>query len=417
MLKKCHETASAVEVYIQDRFFDPCGLMYSAIDSQRDAPFERDFITPVKVPRRACAEPWAYWTYEDSVMSMGLYLDALMLKHEVTRDTSCLDRAATVWDAIHKVYSCSQVHGIGCFLRPYAGFVGMARFMEPLGTDQASPLFSGLYRYLPHAARAATDIRRVMIRTLEWYERQGFQYFYYKSLIHRYEPGDPLAHHANSYYLPAIAWAARETLEDKERWQRHLQERLDYFRTGGYVFYQLGCGQPAFCWGSDLPILRELIGSKFDETFTADLLGEGHRALLKNMSGWEENGTVRRICPESSAENFEPHVDPGFDSRKGIGFAYSATRHHGRARPRHEIDFLISLAAVGYEPERTATQAAELLALRRDVPRDFTAFLADDYHRLPETVHLYARSVGPIMVGWWRNYWLLRWLASNDDPE
>jgi hypothetical protein len=416
MLESCHETAHAVDAYIQDHFFDPFGLMYSAIDSQRDAPFERDFITPIKVPRRAAAEPWAYWTYEDSVMSMGLYLDALVLKHKVTGDASCLERAAAVWGTIHKIYSCSQVHGIGCFLRPYAGFEGMARFMEPLGTDQASPLFSGLYRYLPYAGGAASDIRRLMLRTLEWYERQGFQYFYYKSFIHRYEPGDPLAHHANSYYLPAIAWAAKESPED-DRWVRHLEERLDHFRTGGYVLCRPGGGPLAFCWGSDLPILRDLLGSKFNETFTSGLLNEAHRVLLQDMSGWEENGTVRRICPESAEPGFEPHVDPSFDAKKDFGFAYFATRHHGRARPRHEIDFLIALAAVGYDRERTAAKAAELLALRRDVPRDFTAFLADDYHCLPETVHLYARSVGPIMVEWWRNYWLLRWLASNEDSE
>ena len=32
--------------------------------------------------------------------------------------------------------------------------------------------------------------------------------------------------------------------------------------------------------------------------------------------------------------------------------------------------------------------------------------LAEDYDRLPETVHLYARSVGVNLVEWWRNYWL-----------
>ena len=48
------------------------------------------------------------------------------------------------------------------------------------------------------------------------------------------------------------------------------------------------------------------------------------------------------------------------------------------------------------------------MSCRRRVPQDFTSFLSEDYGDLPETVHLYARSVGVGMVQWLRNYWLLR---------
>jgi hypothetical protein len=33
------------------------------------------------------------------------------------------------------------------------------------------------------------------------------------------------------------------------------------------------------------------------------------------------------------------------------------------------------------------------------------------------TVHLYARSVGVIMVGWWRDYWLLRCLTADHEAR
>ncbi|MCK5118919.1 MAG: hypothetical protein KAQ78_05020, partial [Candidatus Latescibacteria bacterium] len=246
ILHACLDTAAAVEEYVERHLFDPHGIMYSGIDSHTDAPFDRDFITPQKVPRRAAFDPWSFWTYEDSVMSMGSYLDGLVLKYEVTGDSECLSRAERIWKVISEIYSCSQVHGIGSFLRPYGGFEQMHRFIEPLGTDQASPLFSGLYRYLAHAdARDATDIRRVMLKTLEWYEQQNFQYFYYKSFIHRYTPGDPLANHPNSYYLPAIAWAA-DTFPNDEQWRRHLDERLGYFVSGQYPVYPRGSHQPTF---------------------------------------------------------------------------------------------------------------------------------------------------------------------------
>ena len=77
-------------------------------------------------------------------------------------------------------------------------------------------------------------------------------------------------------------------------------------------------------------------------------------------------------------------------------------------RPRHEIHFLIALAALGYRRQETMAQALELTSHCRRVPEDFTEFLCDDYDKLPETVHLYARSVGTLLVQWWRNYWFLR---------
>lgn len=66
-------TAATVEAYIEANLFDPVGLMYSGIDSHTNRPFERDFITLRKVPRRAAFDPWSYWTYEDSVMSIPKY--------------------------------------------------------------------------------------------------------------------------------------------------------------------------------------------------------------------------------------------------------------------------------------------------------------------------------------------------------
>lgn len=412
-------TAETVEAYIATNLFDPVGLMYSGIDSHTGKPFGRDFITPRKVPQRAAFDPWSYWTYEDSVMSMGLYLDGLILQYEVTRDPACLERAQRLWTVIERVYSASQVYGIGSFLRPYGGFLTMGQFMEPLGTDQASPLFSGLYRYLPHAGNAATDIRRMMLQTLEWYERQGFQYYYYKSFIHRSGAGEPNADHANSYYLPALAWAARERHED-ERWERHLAERLGHFQTGGYSLWLGESGQPAFCWGSDMIILKEILGPRFDEVFTPALLDGAYTELNKTLAGYEQPGFFRRFCPESADPGFQPSVDPNFDPEdvaRHLGFACCATRHHGRRRPRHETHVLLALAAIGYRPDATLPAAAQLLSLRSQAPFDFTDMMAEDYDKLPDTVHIYARSVGVTMVGWWRDYWLLRSLTANDEQE
>ncbi|MCK5734515.1 MAG: hypothetical protein KAI38_10030, partial [Candidatus Latescibacteria bacterium] len=209
-----------------------------------------------------------------------------------------------------------------------------------------------------------------------------------------------------------IAWAA-DTFPNDEQWRRHLDERLGYFVSGQYPVYPRGSHQPTFCWGSDFAILKRILGPRFDPVFTGERLDEAFEAVTEVLATYVEPGVLKRVCPESADPDFRPVVDPGFDPRKGLGFAYSHTRHHGRFRPKNEINFLIALAAVGYRKRETAQWAAELLSLRTAVPRDFTRFLADDYDLLPETVHLYARSVGIIMVVWWRNYWFLRQLLQN----
>ncbi len=407
-------TADAVERYIQTHLFDPVGLMVSGIDSHTNQPFARDFITPRKVPRRAAFDPWSYWTYEDSVMSMGLYLDGLMLQFEVTKDDACLQRAHRIWTMIERVYSASQVYGLGSFLRPYGGFLTMRQFMEPLGTDQAGPLFFGLYRYLAHLdGDHADDVRRVMLNTLKWYEQQGFKYFYYKAFVHGWMRSTC---HSNSYYLPAIAWAA--TVEpDDPRWRRYLDIRLDLYRDGAAKI-QPPKVHPSFCWGSDLGILRDILGPRFDEVFTPALLDEAYAALNDILTDYEQPGFFKRICPESADPDFKPSIgtpDPANDPewKTLLAMDYYYTRHHGRQRPGATI--LLALASVGHQPEATLARAADIMGLRSRVPHDFTDWVSDDYDKLPETVHLYARSVGVSMVVWWRDYWLLRSLTAGHE--
>ena len=408
------QTADAVREYIDANLFDSVGLMMSGIDSHTDKAFDPSFLTPRKVPRRAAHDPWSYWTYEDSVMSMGLYLDALVLQYEVTGEATHLQRARRMWTMIERVYAASQVYGPGSFLRPYGGFLNMGKFMEPLGTDQAGPAFFGMYRYLQHVeGDEADNVRRVMLETLRWYERQGFRYFYYKAFVHG---GMRSKCHSNSYYLPAIAWAA--TVEpDDPRWRGYLDIRLGLYERGEAKVQPDG-GHPSFPWGSDLGILREVLGERFDAVFTHERLNEAREAVEKNLANYEQPAMAKRLCPESAEPGFRPHVrepDPATDPewRTLLAFDYMYTRHQGRARPRHETHLLLGLASVGCEPETTTARAAELLALRSCVPTDFTAFLADDYDELPETVHHYARSVGVIMVGWYRDHWLLRRLTDS----
>jgi len=392
-------TAREAEKYIESHLFDPFGLMYSGIDLRTGKPFERDFVTPVKVSRRAAFDPWTYWTYEDSIMAMGQYIDGLLRKFELTGDRESLVKAGKVWQVVKNIYYCSQIHGIGSFLRPYGGYLGMHRFLEPLGTDQAGPLFHGLYLYMKHVGgEEAAEIADIMLRTLDWYEQQNFRYFYYKSFVHHW---DIPFQHAASYYLPAIAWAARVT--GSEKWERHLRDKLALFEDERYRLYM------SFNWGSSLPILAEVLGEYFAKAFPQELLDNAWQDCMDEIRQYAEPGIVKRVHPESAQPGVKPYLRDEFDPNKDLGLRFFYSVHGGRCLPRRELEFLCCLTSLGYKGARE--KAAELLALRKDVPADFTHFLSRDYDILPEDVHIYARSVGVILVGWWRNYWHLRGFA------
>lgn len=390
-------TEEEVAQYIEAHFFDLNGIMYSAVDVETGEPVAAERLTPLKVPRRADIDPWAYWAYEDSVQNTGNYIDGLVRKYEMTGDRCALERAHFLWLVLRNIYYESQVHGIGSFLRPYGGYEKMDSFMEPLGTDQASPMFSGLYLYMRHCdAATRAEITDVLLNTLRWYARQGFQYFYYKTFIHEW---NGVLQHAASYYVPALAWAARVTGEPQ--WRRQLDEKLALFERPEFT------PAKSFCWGSDLPILAELLGERFWQVFDLEKM---HRELLEKLSAYNEDGCVRRVCPESAETGFCPSVNPAFDRGKGMGFAYSATRHGGRERPRLEVHALAGLAILGVAG--ALDEALTLMGHRRRVPHDFAHYLYEDLPHLPEPVELYAGSVGAILVEWWRDYWLLRQAES-----
>ena len=198
------------------------------------------------------------------------------------------------------------------------------------------------------------------------------------------------------------------------KWRELLDERLALFTNRRYNVCQ------AFTWGSCLPNLADILGERFGRVFTRKLLDAGYQCCQEMLAEYDEPGALKRIFPESAEPGFQPSVEE-FDPQKDrLGLVSKFwgsdffTRHGGRSRPRHEIDFLISLAALGYEKESTMAQAVELLSHRKRVPQDFTYLISEDYDGLPETAHVEARGVGTIMVEWWRNYWFLQWIASRE---
>lgn len=389
-------TATQVEQYINEHLFDPDRFMYSYVDFRTGKPFDEEFAVrsssraelegnvrssrgkPWSIHHYANSDPVTYWSYEDTILTAGCYMEALVLKYEVTGDSKALEQAFAIWNTYKQVYYASQVYGVGTFLRPYGGrvggFEGMRRWMEPLGTDQAICLLTGQYALWKHAdGKEKTELADIMIKTLSWYEQQDFRYLYYKSLIHTWEPG----RHAGGYYLPAIAFAAKVTGEQK--WQKLLQEKLPLAQGSGSDL------MGTFKWGSDLVMLADLLGPDFEKAFPQALRASGNEEALKYLATF--------TLPEMTA-----HAPDWWD----LG-------SDARTRPGQEgYLFLCGLASLGHPG--AAEKAVSVLGACKKVPEDFPVLLSNNSEELPEAgyLQLQARGVGSSLVIWYRNYWILR---------
>ena len=392
MTSDLQKTATQAERYINEHLFDPDGLMYSYIDVQTGKIFEEDYVAHYKenvrrakswnAGHRSDSDPVTYWSYEDTIATAGYYIEALVLKYELTADSKALEQAFKIWDTYKQVYYASQVYGIGSFLRPYggraadatrgggygSGFEGLGRWMEPLGTDQASPLLSAQYALWKHAKGGGKkELADIIIKTLSWYEQQDFCYLWYKSYIHWWNKGG----HAGSYYLPAIAFAAQVTGEEK--WQKLLQEKLPLAQGSGSNL------MTTFKWGSDLVMLADLLGPDFEKAFPQTLLDSSYEEALKYLATF---------------------TLPGMSVPRGWG---------SRQRPTEQgFYFLCGLAGLGHPG--AAEKALSVLSASKKVPEDFTVFLNEDSEKLPLAgyVQLQARAVGRPLVRWYLNYWILR---------
>ncbi len=370
-------TASQAEQYINGHLFDVDGLMYSYVDVRTGRPFDETYVAHFKeealqakawqANRRADSDPVTYWSYEDSVITAGHYMVALVLKYEVTGDAKALEQAFKIWERYRLCYYASQVYGEGSFLRPYGGFAGgfagMSRWMEPLGTDQASPLLRGQYALWKHAqGEQKSELTDIMVKTLSWYERQNFKYLWYKSIVHSWNDSA----HAGSYYFPAIVFAAKVTGDEK--WRKLQQAKLP------------GASRDVtatFKFGGDLIMLADLLGpEEFERACPKAVLDGAYEAELKYLATFSL---------------------PGMRRAEGPG-----------VRSVHTVQSLCGLAGIGYPG--AAEKALEIMATVKRVPDDFTVFLADAPEKLPEAgfVQLQAYAVGVLLVVWYRNYWILR---------
>lgn len=268
------------EDYLYKHFFDEDGILLSYIDKKTGKPFDFEYINTQKLWKIPCERLEEYHAYEDSMMNYGFYLTYLYEKYNATGDCKVLEQMKQTMEMIFKIYEISQQIENGFFGRPYGGLNRIVHNKEPLGTDQIAPLLSGvgLYRNI------ASDIEKrkidqMVVDSLEWYRKQGYQYLWYKFFIHKYT--DKNMSHALNFYLPCAYWAYNFTGD--------IKYYEDYKKFYEYIFYNLSKHEISFTFRFRYWLFW-LAENTEDRVFWKDILRNVirlDRKLFKNIR--EEN--------------------------------------------------------------------------------------------------------------------------------
>ncbi len=169
--------ARAVEDWVEERFIDPHGVVYTALDRQTARPLTAscfDALVDMQkyVPGVAPAD---FWNYENCGMTTGAYLQALITRYEVAGDAEALARARRCFQALRHIYDMGKELEEGFFPKIYGG-----RFSNQTSTDQVLYAVMALDRFAPHAeASECAEIARMIARMIDFWVKRKYRYLYY----------------------------------------------------------------------------------------------------------------------------------------------------------------------------------------------------------------------------------------------
>ncbi|MBS0661811.1 MAG: hypothetical protein JSR48_00985 [Verrucomicrobia bacterium] len=188
------EKVRRIEAFVDGRYYDAAGLMYSHINWREERPFRADDFS-AKDSTMPGPEPHEWLGYENSAFISGVYLLAQCYRYEATHDPAALASAARAFGSLDANYRLSerrdprddgpsQKAGI---MEPASGGVGAGFFCKPYygrATDHTSteqhfwPVLA-LYRYLPLAPAATRARITQMLGEISRRWRGGYRINYF----------------------------------------------------------------------------------------------------------------------------------------------------------------------------------------------------------------------------------------------
>lgn len=173
------ERAREIEAWLEDRFVDPNGIVFTYIDTEHERPLTDAFFEPgqeaIQLPGTENYTPAEWHNYENCGMTTGAYMQGLLYRHAVEGDSKSLARARRGFEAIHYIYDLGKQLEEGFFPKIYGN-----RFSEQTSTDQVLYAMLALDQF----HRVATDaekkeISHMIAEMIRFWVKRGYRYKYF----------------------------------------------------------------------------------------------------------------------------------------------------------------------------------------------------------------------------------------------
>lgn len=162
--------------YVQERFLDDSGAVYSRINVQTGKPFVPEDLPPeadyLSIEGFTIPE---VINYEDSGIASGSYLAALAYRYLATGEPVALAQARRVFDGICWIYDLGRSKEEGYFPKPYGG-----RCSEETSSDQYLYVMKGMMVYRRIAAADHLErIRRMIPAMADFWTARDYRRTYF----------------------------------------------------------------------------------------------------------------------------------------------------------------------------------------------------------------------------------------------
>lgn len=188
------EKVRRIEDFVDHRYFDSAGLMYSHLNWREERPFTAADFSPTDstIPG---PEPHEWLSYENSAFISGVYLLAQCYRYEATHDPAALAAAARAFASLDANYRLTEQRdprgegpnqkagimepaagggGTGFFCKPYYG-----RATDHTSTEQHFWPVLALYHYRAHAPAATQARIAQMLGEISRRWRTGYRINYF----------------------------------------------------------------------------------------------------------------------------------------------------------------------------------------------------------------------------------------------
>lgn len=401
------------EQIIRNRLWDKDGVMICYFDIKTMKPFEQAYFE-----KQSTSVIWQnradFFVYEDSFCIMGIYLDMLKSRYDVTKDSKAVSEMERICRLFVDTFEDSQKIERGFHKRLYGGIGANRPWEEPLGTDQHVYVLPGCWKvYNLLSPELRNKVKHMTTESLLWYMRKGYRYIYNNYIYHEIEPvPDTMKSkmqacfegpHALSYYLPALLWCHELTGEKRyiddynwmmDRYVRkasaEMHERQFNRWAGLFMAYQLAPEKDKQTWAG---IVDELMIP--------------YMTVMKRIA--ENNG----IGPQ-----FEKWLNPQWDAVKADTLPRTI-REMVRENPDTTItDYLRycplmqvrdMLDYARMRPGKADIGSLKQILLCAGTPSHFAMYYDPSFSIMPENLDYYARwGMGHSYVAWVASYYRLK---------